>query len=39
MLAQISEDKKYNEEVKKLLDKGINYPTALAKAMKTDFDL
>jgi len=28
----------YNEEVKKYLDKGLNYPTALAKAINIDFD-
>ncbi len=33
------EDKEYDELVKSYLDKGLNYPTALAKALKTDFAL
>lgn len=28
----------YNQEVKKYLDEGLNYPTALAKAINIDFD-
>jgi len=32
------DDSKYNEEVKNILDTGTNYPTALAKALKTSFD-
>ncbi len=28
----------YNEEVKRLLDEGLNYPTALAKALHIDFE-
>ena len=29
----------YNEEIKKYLDEGINYPTALSKALNIDFEL
>ena len=33
----IENKSKYNEEIKKYLDKGINYPTSLAKALNMDF--
>ncbi len=33
-LAQIQLDKKYQEEIKQEIKKGINYPTALSKALK-----
>lgn len=34
----INESKKYNKTVKKYLDLGLNYPTALAKALNIKFD-
>lgn len=37
-IAHYSFDKKYNDEVKKLLDEGLNYPTALAKALHINFE-
>ena len=37
-IVNIEDDKKYQEKVKELLDKGINYPTALSKALK-DFNI
>ncbi len=37
-LAEKQLDKKYDIEVKKYLDEGINYPTALAKALNVDFE-
>ncbi|MBQ6840596.1 MAG: nucleotidyltransferase [Bacilli bacterium] len=36
-IAQESQTKEYSEEIKKLLDEGVNYPTALAKSLKTKF--
>lgn len=36
-IAKESETKEYSEEIKKLLDEGVNYPTALAKSLKTKF--
>ena len=42
LLEQITDymlnNKTYNTQVKKYLDEGINYPTALAKAINIDFD-
>ena len=35
----INNQEKYNEDVKKYLDEGFNYPTALAKALNIDFDI
>lgn len=38
-LAKIQlEDKNYHEEVKTILKTGVNYPTALAKALKSEFN-
>ena len=37
-IVNIEDDKKYQEKVKELLDNGINYPTALSKALK-DFNI
>lgn len=37
-LANIQLDNEYNEDVKKYLDSGINYPTALNKALNTGID-
>ena len=31
-------DKNYNQKVKEYLDKGLNYPTALSKALNINFD-
>ena len=36
-IAKESQTKEYSDEIKKLLDEGINYPTALAKSLKTKF--
>ena len=36
-LADLSLDKNHDEKIKELLDTGINYPTALAKALNTEF--
>lgn len=36
-IAKESNSKEYNEKIKELLDKGFNYPTALAKSLKTKF--
>ncbi len=36
-IAKESDSKAYAKEIKKLLEKGLNYPTALAQSLKTDF--
>lgn len=36
-IAKESDNKEYNEEIKRLLETGVNYPTALAKSLKTKF--
>jgi len=36
-IAKESQTKEYSEEIKKLLNNGVNYPTALAKSLKTKF--
>lgn len=36
-IAKESQTQEYSEEIKKLLDEGVNYPTALAKSLKTKF--
>ena len=38
-VADIQEQKEYNEKVKELLATGINYPTALAKALNIEEDI
>ena len=38
-IVNIEDNKKYQEKVKELLDNGINYPTALSKALNTSIDL
>ena len=38
-VAEIQNDPKYNEKVKELLKTGINYPTALSKALNMDIDV
>lgn len=38
-VANIQEQKEYNEKVKELLATGINYPTALAKALNIEEDI
>ena len=37
-IVNIQDTKEYNEKIKVLLDKGINYPTAMAKALNIDFE-
>ncbi len=38
-VAEIQNDPKYNEKVKELLKTGMNYPTALSKALNMDIDV
>lgn len=38
LIADKSLEKEHDKEIKKLLDEGINYPTALAKSLKIDFN-
>lgn len=38
-IVELQDSKEYNENVKKLLDSGLNYPTALAKALDIKEDI
>ena len=38
VLYTLKNEKEYNEKVKDYLDKGLNYPTSLAKALNIDFE-